>query len=70
MTTKGSIEDLDRYIFNSLQNGAGVSLRYFIFDDGPLFKVYRGPLRVCKETLPMGFIHDTFLFHENVVMCT
>ena len=42
------------------------NLKYFMFDDGPLFKVLREPFRVSKETLPFGFVHDTFLFRERV----
>lgn len=53
-----------------LQNGMAFNLKYFIFDDGPLFKVFRKPLRVLRETLPIGFIHGTFLFREMVFRWT
>ncbi|KAJ5337449.1 uncharacterized protein N7506_005471 [Penicillium brevicompactum] len=65
--TEGSYIGLERYLLHLLQKGMAENLKYFMFDDGPLFKVHRKPLRVSKETLPIGFIHDTFLFGEGVL---
>lgn len=65
-STDGSSIGLEGYLLHLLQNGMAKNLKYFMFDDGPLFKVLRKPLRVSKETLPIGFIHDTFLFRERV----
>ncbi|KAJ5185882.1 hypothetical protein N7491_006248 [Penicillium cf. griseofulvum] len=65
-STEGSYVGLERYLLHLMQKGMARNLKYFMFDDGPLFKVLRKPLRVSKEILPVGFIHDTFLFRERV----
>jgi hypothetical protein len=56
----------EEYVLQSLHDGLAKHLKYFIFDDGPLYKVLRHPLRVIRERLPIGYIHDTFLFQEKV----
>ncbi|KAJ5267880.1 hypothetical protein N7478_010688 [Penicillium angulare] len=65
-STEERFIDLERYLLHLLQKGMAKNLKYFMFDDGPLFKVLRKPLRVSKEALPIGFIHNTFLFGEGV----
>jgi hypothetical protein len=37
-----------------------------MFDDGPLYRVFREPVRFAEETVPVGYIHDTVLFREKI----
>jgi hypothetical protein len=62
---EGSEIVLQQFLLQVLHEGLAKNLKYFKFDDGPLFKVLREPIRLIKETLPAGYIHDTFLFSEK-----
>lgn len=50
----------------ALHDGLAKDLKYVMFDSGPLYRVFREPVRIAEETVPVGYVYDTVLFREKI----
>ena len=63
---RSHISVLRRRLSDCLLRGMGLSLQYVAFDEGPVYKVVRNPLRWRRLRKNIGLVRDTTLFRDRV----